>query len=164
MTFSTSDDTAELADGDYEAATGSITFTGNGPDIPITVESITLVTLPDEQNERDETFMLTTGAVSIGGNITIGEGNHPITIEDDDTITATITPSKDVSVIEGQPASFTVTLSGATSTDTVTVRYRTVDGSATAPGDYTALSGTLTFANRLGDQDVHASDTRRRRT
>ena len=147
MTFSTSDDTAELADGDYEAATGSITLTGNGPDIPITVESITLVTLPDEQNERDETFILTTGAVSIGGNITIGEGNHPITIEDDDTITATVTPSKGVSVIEGQPASFTVTLSGATSTDTVTVRYRTVDGSATAPGDYTALSGTLTFAN-----------------
>ena len=29
----------------------------------------------------------------------------------------------------------------------MTVRYRTADGSATAPGDYTALSGTLTFAN-----------------
>ena len=149
MTFSTSDGTAKLAAGDYEAATGSITLTGNGPDIPITVESITLVTLPDELNERDETFILTTGAVTIDGNITIGETPFTITIDDhdDDKITATIRPSKPVSVIEGQPVSFTVTLSGGTSTEPVTVRYRTVDGSATAPGDYTALSGTLNFAN-----------------
>ena len=144
MTFSTSDGTAKLADDDYEAATGSITITGNGPDEGITVPPITLVTLTDERNERDETFMFTTGAVAVAQ---VGGGKFTITIEDDDTITATIRPSKDVSVIEGQPASFTVTLSGGTSTEPVTVRYRTADGSATAPGDYTALSGTLTFAN-----------------
>ena len=32
------------------------------------------------------------------------------------------------------------------STSTVTVRYRTVDGTATAGSDYTAASGTVTFA------------------
>jgi len=42
-------------------------------------------------------------------------------------------------------ASFTVTLDAA-SDQSVTVRYATVDDSATAGADYTATSGTLTFA------------------
>jgi uncharacterized repeat protein (TIGR01451 family) len=43
------------------------------------------------------------------------------------------------------PANFTVTLSTA-STLTVMVNYATADGTATAGADYTAVSGTLTFA------------------
>ncbi|HEV7373595.1 MAG TPA: Calx-beta domain-containing protein [Pyrinomonadaceae bacterium] len=43
------------------------------------------------------------------------------------------------------PATFTVTLS-TTSTLTVTVDYSTANGTATAGADYTAVSGTLTFA------------------
>jgi hypothetical protein len=54
-----------------------------------------------------------------------------------------------VSVTEGNasttPAMFIVTLS-APSTQTVTVHYTTIDGEAIAPGDYTAVSGDLTFA------------------
>src|SRR5512132_4232043 len=54
----------------------------------------------------------------------------------------------DATVIEGDSgstsATFTVTLSEA-STDTVTVDYATADGSAVAPDDYTAASGTVTF-------------------
>jgi len=42
-------------------------------------------------------------------------------------------------------AIFTVSLSAA-SADPVTVDYATADGSARAPGDYTATTGTLTFA------------------
>ncbi len=42
-------------------------------------------------------------------------------------------------------AIFTVSLSTA-STEMVTVNFATVDGSATAPADYTAQSGTLTFS------------------
>jgi hypothetical protein len=52
-------------------------------------------------------------------------------------------------VIEGKTgplsATFTVTLSSA-STDTITVDYATQDGTAKAGTDYTAESGTLTFA------------------
>jgi Calx-beta domain/FG-GAP-like repeat len=55
----------------------------------------------------------------------------------------------DVSVTEGNAgttnANFTVTLSAA-STTAVTVNYATADQTATAPGDYTATNGTLTFA------------------
>ena len=52
------------------------------------------------------------------------------------------------SVTEGDSGdvtlSFAVSLSAA-STNTVTVAYATTDGSATSPGDFDALSGTLTF-------------------
>src|SRR5262249_14659846 len=55
----------------------------------------------------------------------------------------------DVAVTEGDSgttdATFTVSLSAA-SGKTVTVDYATADGSAAAGDDYTAASGTLTFA------------------
>ena len=57
--------------------------------------------------------------------------------------------ASDASVTEGDSGSknavFTVSLSAA-ATSAVTVDYATADGSATAPDDYTAASGTLTFA------------------
>ena len=55
----------------------------------------------------------------------------------------------DVSITEGNSgttnANFTVTLAPANN-QTVTVNFTTANGTATAPGDYTATSGTLTFA------------------
>ena len=50
-------------------------------------------------------------------------------------------------------ATFTVTLTPA-STQTVTVGYATANGTATAGSDYTAASGTLTFAPGATTQTV----------
>lgn len=50
-------------------------------------------------------------------------------------------------------ARFTVTLSQA-STDTVTVDWKTVDGSAVSPSDYTAANGTLTFKPGETTKDI----------
>jgi len=55
----------------------------------------------------------------------------------------------DVSVTEGNSGTLTATFSvslSAPSAQSITVSYATADGSAVAPGDYTATAGQLTFA------------------
>ena len=58
---------------------------------------------------------------------------------------STISINNPAAVIEGGAVSFTVSLSAAQA-ETVTVDYATSDGTATAPGDYTSATGTVTFA------------------
>ncbi|OZA90483.1 MAG: hypothetical protein B7X76_03875, partial [Azorhizobium sp. 39-67-5] len=78
----------------------------------------------------------------------------------------------DASIVEGNSGTsqlaFTVTLSAA-ATSAVTVAYATSNGTAQAGADYTALTGTLTFAAGetskviyvpvIGDSAVEASET-----
>ena len=64
------------------------------------------------------------------------------------THTTQITPSisiDDVFVIEGDTATFTVSLSNPSASQ-ITVDYATADGTAFQPDDYTQAAGTLTFA------------------
>ena len=75
-----------------------------------------------------------------------------------------------VTVTEGQQrhhdATFTVTLSAA-SGQTVTVDYATANGTAVAPGDYAAGSGTLTFNPGVTTQTLNVAvigDTLTKRT
>lgn len=56
----------------------------------------------------------------------------------------TLSIASNGAVTEGATSAFTVTKTGIAS-GTVTVNYATGNGSAVAPGDYTAASGTLTF-------------------
>ncbi len=98
----------------------------------------------DVLDEINETFTVSLSAPS---NSTIADGSAVGTINDNDA-----TPSLsigDVAVSEGNSgtsnATFNVTLSAA-SGQQVTVVYNTANNSATAPADYTATSGTLTFA------------------
>jgi len=80
------------------------------------------------------------------GNATISDAQGVGTITDDDG--APTLSINDATVTEGNTgttnATFTVTLSSA-SGNTVTVNYATANGTATAPADYTATSGPLTF-------------------
>ena len=96
----------------------------------------------DEDNE-------TVGVrLSAPANGTLGDGLGSVTITDDDPL-AVAALGADTTVTEGNAGStavvFTVTLTGERGR-TVVVTYSTADGTAQAPGDYTAASGALTFA------------------
>ena len=70
------------------------------------------------------------------------------------TQTAVSTAADSASLQQGTSIDVPVTLNMA-STDPVTVDYATADGSAVAGTDYTAASGTLTFAPGVTTQSIH---------
>ena len=97
-------------------------------------------TLPDDLAEFDETFLL---QLTNPANASLADGGAVGTIVDDDG-TPRLTVA-DIDVVEDAgPATFTVSLSRASSRP-VTVDYATEDGTAAQPGDYTRASDTLTI-------------------
>src|SRR5207244_3524727 len=124
---------------DYSLAIATLTFAPG-----VTNQNINITVVNDALDEDDETIRITLNPT----NATLGAiATYTYTILDDDPL-----PSLSInnaSVTEGNnngnnPATYTVTLS-AVSGRTVTVNYATADGTATAPADYTATSGTLIF-------------------
>jgi chitinase len=128
---------------DFQGAGGTLTFAPGEQS-----KTISVALLPDTVKEGNEQF-----SVALSGPLgaTIGRGTGIATIIDDDNAPALPTLSVgDASFHEGTTSapgrgSFTVTLSAA-STNPVTVRYATADGTAVAGKNYVAQSGTLTFA------------------
>ena len=125
------------APADYTApAAGSSVSFGPG----ITTAQITVPVEGDTLDEADETFSVN---LSSPVNATLLNSTGTVTITDNDgPPSMTIA---DVTRAEGNVnAVFTVTLSVA-SGQIVTVAYATADGTATAPAEYTARSGTVSF-------------------
>jgi hypothetical protein len=135
--YATSDGSA-TAPADYQSATGTLTFA-----VGETVKQVAVPLKADTAAEVNENFGLNlfnpTGAKILDG---VGIG----TITDDDIPALTIA---NATVTEGNVgtvnATFTVTLSGP-SADAVSLDYATANGSATAPADFQASSGSLSFA------------------
>ncbi|MBI1285503.1 MAG: hypothetical protein GC183_14405 [Thiobacillus sp.] len=106
-------------------------------------QTFAVATVDDSEVESTETFnVILSGASNAILANTRGVGS----ITDNDTAPPLPTLSiNDVSVTEGGVANFTVSLSAASS-QAVTVLASTANGSAVAPGDFTARSGiTLTI-------------------
>ena len=141
VAYATADGTAREAS-DYAAEAGTLVFQP-GED----AKTITVRTTEDTVEEETETF---TVSLSSPSGATIDDGTATGTITDDD---GPVTPPpglpalsiEDATVEEGGAAAFEVTLS-APGGQTVTVAYATADGTAVEDDDYTAASGTLTFA------------------
>ena len=98
----------------------------------------------DDEAEPVETFRLVvSGAVNASRDDSVGVA----TVTDDDGLVQVLVEDP-AAVYEGEGVSavFTVRLSRAHRTEAVTVAYLTADGTAAARDDYTAASGTLTFA------------------
>jgi hypothetical protein len=155
--YTTNDGTATTADGDYDAATNSMTF-----DPGQTAKTVDVTVNGDLTHESDETFTVDLSSPS-NGNVLAGSGTGTI-LDDDASPTISVTNG---SVTEGNVGdttlSFDVTLS-VVSAGTVTVDYTTTNGSATvANGDYDVASGTLTFdpgeTKKTVDVTVHGDTT-----
>jgi hypothetical protein len=136
VTFATSDGTAH-APGDYTASTGSVTIPAGS-----TSATVTVPVVGDVLYEKNENFSLT---LSRPVNATLGTATATGTIVDDDPVP--VVSISDASQPEGDsgtsPMAFTVSMS-ALSGLPVTATYTTANGSAFAPDDYTAATGTVT--------------------
>lgn len=98
---------------------------------------ITCYTLDQADNRSNKT----TGTACSGGG---GGDNVSFTISSNGPVT------------EGANSVFTVTKSG-TATQSYSVNYATANGTAVAPGDYTATSGTLTFTTAQTSKTVNVT-------
>jgi hypothetical protein len=96
---------------------------------------------------------LDAGAQSFGPYAAIDTGSKTTTIVDDDSTLRINDQSQNEGNAGTAPMTFTVTLDNA-SPSTVTVHYQTVNGSASAPSDFTATSGNLSFAPGVTSQPI----------
>ncbi|MGZ4597576.1 MAG: Calx-beta domain-containing protein, partial [Actinomycetes bacterium] len=131
--YATSNGTA-VAPGDYTASSGTKTIAAGASSTTVTVP-----TTEDHLNEATETFLLNVSDVT---NAVVADGQAKATILDDDA--APSMSIGDTHATEGSPEVFTVTLSRASSFD-VSADWATQDGTAKAPGDYTAAHGDITI-------------------
>jgi hypothetical protein len=135
--YGTIDGTA-VRGADYVEQAGTLTFAPG-----VTTRTVVVPLAGDALDELNETVLV---VLSSPHNATIVTPQATGTIDDDDAAPALAIG--DVSVVEGNAgianATFTVTLS-APSGLPVSVGYATANATATAPGDYTTTSGTLSF-------------------
>ncbi|HYH08790.1 MAG TPA: IPTL-CTERM sorting domain-containing protein [Thermoanaerobaculia bacterium] len=139
VNYTTSDGTATVANADYVAEAGTVTFTPGDQS-----ETITIDVTGDPFFEGNETLTVTLSNASVNANIADGTGTG--TINNDDAIS--VLNISDANVTEGNAGTttltFDVTLDSAAA-GPVTVNYATSNGTATAGSDYVAANGTLTF-------------------
>ena len=138
--YSSADDTA-LADKDYEAVSGTLTW-ANGDDSP---KSFSVPFFDDNVSEPNETVSLELRAAS---GAALGEPSNAIlTIVNDDQAGTLQFSDIVYHVTESRPeATITVTRTWG-SDGYVTVEYSTADGTATQGSDYAAVSGILSWAH-----------------
>jgi len=159
VNYATTDGSAKAGQ-DYVAQTGSLTFAAGE-----TSKVINIAISGDSTLEGNETLRI---SLTSPAGAKIADGAAVGTIVNDDARLSVA----DATVTEGNNGTtnlaFTVTLSAATS-GPVTVDYATGNGSARAGQDYTAQTGTLTFAagetskvinvQVTGDTAVEANET-----
>ena len=147
--LSLADGTATLTDGDYSAATGTVTIPAWALD---GVTTFTFTPSKDAVVEGDETVLVTAeleGIQVFPATVTIINSNHA-----DLRISG---PS--AALAEGANATFTVTLSAAVAEE-VRVAWFAVPNTATA-ADYSPDSGSVTFpagSKAGGHADLHRLD------
>lgn len=149
------------ADMDYVDTSGSLTFPPG-----TTSQTLSIPILGDTLAEADETFKVN---LSQPVNATLGDGSATVTVLNDDLPVLSITGT---SIAEGNSGSSKATVKvslSAPSSQKVTVKYATADGTATESSDYVGAGGTLSFAPGetsksftvpiVGDKTVEPNET-----
>jgi len=134
--------TAKLQDSDFGFTSGSIVFNyGSGP------AKFTVPIVGDDTIEPDEQFTIKLTATPVQpSNFVVEPAEITVTIVNDDT--PGVVTCQSLGAIEGNSGLNNAAIAcGSPSKITGTIDYVTHDGTATAPADYQAVSGTLTFNN-----------------
>ncbi len=147
VNYATANGTA-LSPADYTSTSGTLTFAAGE-----TSKTVTVAIVGDTLDEVDETVRLLLTNPT-GAAIADGEGVATIT-DTDPTPTISINNREVVEQDTGtRGIVFTVTLSAA-SGRTVTVDFATADGTAVVGSDYSAATGTLTFAPGVTERTIN---------
>ena len=150
VSYTTSDNTATAADGDYIPTSGTLQFATG-----INAQTFTVIINGDTKVEPNETFFVNLSGATTGATISKSQGTGTI-INDDASGSVAI---NDVNIVEGnsgtQLATFTVTRTGTNATAPFDVSYATADSTATAAdGDYVPTSGTLHFGVGVNTETI----------
>ncbi len=134
-------DVTATAGSDYIATSGTLQFAAGQTSLTV------LITISgDAQFEGDETFLVRlTGAAGA----VIVDNTAVVTIANDDVPTTPTVSVANVVVTEGAAGATSVHLVfrlDSAASGTTSVRYATVDGTATSGSDYVGATGTVTFA------------------
>jgi len=136
--YQTVDGTATVAGGDFTAKSGTVTFRPGQRTATVAVS-----VRGDRSVEADESLQLELSGPS---NATLGRATAAGVIIDDDAAPRTVALAAPASAVsEGGLATFTFTLSRSASVP-ISVSYATGNLTASAGSDYTAATGSLTFA------------------
>ena len=156
VTYFTRPGTATMGT-DFKATAGTLTFAANTTDL---TQTFTVPVLDDAQVEGSESFTANlsgeTSSQPLPTGFSLGTATATATITAAGTATVSISGGGNVN--EGDDATFTVTLSASPGA-AVVVDYTTAAGTATAGSDFTARSGTLTFAAGATGDDLSQTFT-----
>ncbi len=142
--------TAATPGNDYAQITGTLNFAA-GSKIS-TPSDISIAITPDKLKEPRETFLVKLQK-PIGGELGINTQVHEVTIND----TSVILPgtigftTNTVETISEASGNVVISVSRIDGTSgSLTANYSTTPGTATSPGDFTASSDVITFADGKG--------------
>jgi hypothetical protein len=148
VNYGTASGTATALD-DFQATSGLLTFPPE-----LAQQTVHVEILGDPWDEPDEDLFV---QLATPANATISDGQGRGVIVDND-VTPTVSIDSGTAAKAGQPAHVTLRLT-ATSTQTITVLYATVNGTAVAGTDFTATSGMATFTPDQLTQTVDVQTT-----
>ena len=116
-----------------------------------TSKTVNIPILADTIDEENETFTFTLSS-ALNATISSSSGVGTMTITDDDA--APTISINDVTAAENVGTTNLVATLSVASERTITIDYATSDDTASAGSDYTAGSGTITFAPGVTTQNV----------